>query len=106
MDTTGNELSMSRRALQLVTTLALAGFLFQAAPTFGASSQVPGEKGGGPIDVTADSLSVSDKGLKVEGVGNAEVKREGMTIKADKVSVNRETQDMEAAGNVSVDDPE
>ncbi|MGH7197816.1 MAG: LPS-assembly protein LptD, partial [Candidatus Omnitrophota bacterium] len=97
---------MSRRALQLVTALALAGSIFQTAPTFGASSQVPGQTGGGQIDVTADSLSVTDKGLKVEGKGNAEVKREGMTIKADQVSVNRETQDMEAAGNVSVDDPE
>ena len=97
---------MSRRALQLVTTLALAGSLFQIAPAFGASSQVPGQQGGEPIDVTADSLSVTDKGLKVQGKGNVELKREGMTLKADQLSVNRETQDMEATGNVSVDDPE
>jgi LPS-assembly protein len=97
---------MSRRALQLLITLAIAGGSFQTAPAFGASSQVPGQQSGGSIDVTADSLSVTDKGLKVQGKGNAEVKREGMTLKADQVSVNRETQDMEASGNVSIDDPE
>jgi LPS-assembly protein len=58
------------------------------------------------IHVTADSLSVSEQGTKLQGQGNVEVQREQMTLKADQVQIDRTTQDMEAVGNVFVDDPE
>ena len=58
------------------------------------------------IHFTADSLSVSEQGKQIEGQGNVEVQRDQMTIKGDQVRMNRETQDMEAVGNVFVDDPD
>src|SRR5262245_43821049 len=58
------------------------------------------------IHITADSLSVSDQGAKMQGQGNVEVQREQMTLKADQVQFDRTTKDMEAVGNVYLDDPE
>jgi LPS-assembly protein len=60
----------------------------------------------GPIDVTADKLSAEDGGVKIEASGNVEIKRDLTTIHADEVRVNRATQDIEAKGRISVDDPE
>src|SRR5215813_4238595 len=57
------------------------------------------------IDLTADSLSFEDGGKQVEAKGNVQLKREVMTLKGDEVRINRETNDMEAKGNVSLDDP-
>jgi LPS-assembly protein len=57
------------------------------------------------IDVTADSLSFEAGGTQVEAKGNVQIKREVMTLKADEVRINRETNDMEAKGKVSLDDP-
>jgi LPS-assembly protein len=57
------------------------------------------------IDVTADSLSFEGGGTQVEAKGNVQIKREVMTLKADEVRINRETNDMEAKGKVSLDDP-
>lgn len=59
-----------------------------------------------PINVTADKLSAGDGGSKIEASGNVEIKRQLTTLKAQDVSVNRETQDVEAKGKVSLDDPE
>ncbi len=59
-----------------------------------------------PINVTADKLSAGDGGSKIEATGNVEVKRQLTTLKAQDVSVDRQTQDVEAKGNVSLDDPE
>jgi LPS-assembly protein len=58
------------------------------------------------IDVTADKLSSSDGSNQIEASGNVEIKREGTTLKADEVRFNRATQDVEAKGKVTVDDPE
>ena len=58
------------------------------------------------INVTADRLSAQDGGNQIEASGNVEVKRQLTTLKADEVRVNRETQDVEAKGKVSMDDPE
>ncbi|HEY7319390.1 MAG TPA: LPS assembly protein LptD [Candidatus Binatia bacterium] len=57
------------------------------------------------IDVTADSLSFSNGGTQIDAKGNVQVTRQPTTLKADEVSVNRETNDMEAKGQVSLDDP-
>jgi len=43
---------------------------------------------------------------KIEATGNVEIKREQTTLKADEVRVDRQTQDVEAKGKVSMDDPE
>lgn len=81
--------------------------LLRAQPLFAAQAPRAGEpQPEQQIHVTADSLSVSGGGKELEGQGNVELQREQMTLKADQVWVNRETQDMEATGNVSVDDPE
>lgn len=58
------------------------------------------------IDVTADQLSVGDGGTQIEAKGDVVIKRQETTLKAEEVRVNRVTQDVEATGNVSVDDPE
>jgi LPS-assembly protein len=74
-----------------------------------ASAQVlqQGSQGSNePIAVTADKLSSGDGGARIEATGNVEVKRLETTLKAQEVIVNRVTQDVEAKGNVSLDDPE
>ena len=59
-----------------------------------------------PINLQADKLSSSDSGAQIEATGNVEVKREGTTLKADELRMNRTTQDVEAKGRVSLDDPQ
>jgi LPS-assembly protein len=58
------------------------------------------------IDITADKLSSGNGSNQIEASGNVEIKREGTTLKADEVRFNRATQDVEAKGKVTVDDPE
>jgi LPS-assembly protein len=58
------------------------------------------------INVTADKLSTADGSTQIEASGNVELKRQEMTLKGDQVRFNRATQDVDAKGNVSVDDPE
>jgi len=94
-------------AKSIILGLLIFLALLRVQPLFAAQ----GGRAGEPppeqqIHVTADSLSVSDGGKQLEGQGNVELQREEMTLKADQVSVNRETQDMEATGHVSVDDPQ
>jgi LPS-assembly protein len=82
--------------------LILAAGLLSGAPLFGAEAPKPQEQ----IHMTADSLTMSEKGTEIEGQGNVEFKRQEMILKADRVWANRETNDMQAIGNVSVADPE
>lgn len=58
------------------------------------------------INVTADKLSSGDGSNQIDASGNVEVKRGETTLKAEDVRVNRATQDIEAKGKVSLDDPE
>ena len=58
------------------------------------------------INLQADKLSSSDSGNEIEATGNVEIQREGTTIKADELRMNRSTQDVEAKGRVMLDDPE
>lgn len=67
-----------------------------------AQSGTPEEQ----INVTADSLSLGDGGTRIEATGNVQINREQTTLKADEVRVNRQTQDVEAKGRISLDDPE
>ena len=67
------------------------------------------QRGSGPgdqINVTADKLSVSESGTQIEASGNVEIERQGTTLKAEQINVNRTTQDIEAKGKISLDDPE
>lgn len=82
-------------------------FLFlEASPSSAQILQGGSQSSNEPINVTADKLSSGDGGSKIEASGNVEIKRQVTTLKAQDVSVNRETQDVEAKGNVSLDDPE
>ncbi len=74
----------------------------QAAST----TQTSAAKEGKEINVTADSLTVKEKGKTIEAKGNVEIRREDMTLKADEVRVNRTTQEVEAKGKVSLDSPQ
>src|SRR6266545_3052289 len=58
------------------------------------------------INVTADKLTTGNGSNQIEATGNVEIKRGGMKLKADEVRMNRVTQDTEAKGKVTVDDPE
>src|SRR5712692_5182558 len=77
-----------------------------ATPTWAQFKQRSASGDGQGIDVTADKLSAGNGGTKIEATGNVEIKRQEMTLKADEVRVDRETQDVEAKGRVSLDDPE
>ncbi|MGE5305244.1 MAG: LPS-assembly protein LptD [Alphaproteobacteria bacterium] len=81
-------------------------WLVLAHPAWAQVLQMGSQSSNQPIAVTADKLSSGDGGTKIEASGNVEVKRELTTLKAQDVTVNRETQDVEAKGNVSLDDPE
>jgi len=80
--------------------------LFQAAPLLGQTAQPTEPKGDEEIEITADSLSVSEAGTEVEAKGNVVIRREGTVLRAEEVRVNRVTQEAEMRGRVSVDDPE
>ena len=58
-----------------------------------------------PINLKADRLS-STGANEIEAGGDVEIKREGTTLRADEVRFNHATQEVEAKGKVSVDDPE
>ena len=58
------------------------------------------------INLTADQLTSGEGSNQIEASGNVEIRREGTTLKADEVRFNRATQDIEARGKVTVDDPE
>ena len=90
--------SFGIRALWAVVAISCAAHAWgQATPDAKSDAQ--------KIDVTADSLSFGDGGTQIEAKGNVEIKREVMTLKADEVRINRETNEMEAKGRVSLDDP-
>lgn len=58
------------------------------------------------ITVSADKLSTGNGSNVIEASGNVEIKREATTLKADEVRFNRATQDAEAKGRVTLEDPE
>ena len=73
-----------------------------------AAEVVPqaGPEKSGEINVTADKISAANGANQIEASGNVEIKRQEMTLKAGEVRFNRQTQEVEASGRVSVDDPE
>ena len=98
-------MTLEKRTYVLAAGVAI--FLSLAGAGRGAQLITRGAQGTtNEINITADKLSTGDGSNQIEATGNVEIKREGMTLKADEVRVNRETQDMEAKGKVSVDDPD
>lgn len=94
--------------MKATIAVILAGALVAlGAPRALSQTSQPGSRGvPREINVTADSLSVGEAGTQIEAQGNVEIKREQTTLRADEVRVNRVTQDVEAKGKISVDDPE
>jgi LPS-assembly protein len=86
----------------LVGTVLIVAGLGRAAQVTSPGAQDPSSE----INVTADKLTTGNGANQIEATGNVEIKRGGMTLKADEVRMNRATQDTEAKGNVTVDDPE
>jgi LPS-assembly protein len=80
--------------------------IFWVIPLWGQSIQPDTKSESEKIDVSADRLSIGDGGKQIDAEGNVQIKRQQMTLKAEEVRINRETQDMEAKGNISLDDPE
>lgn len=72
----------------------------------GAQTTQRSSGAGDQINVTADKLSVGESGTQIEATGNVEIERQGTTLKAEQIRVNRTTQDVEATGKISLDDPE
>jgi len=95
--------------LRLILIIAAGSALTPLAFFVRASQAAQPGLGGNPaaaIELQADKLSSSDNGNLIEATGNVEVKREGTTVKANELRMNRETQDIEAKGRVMLDDPE
>ena len=86
----------------LVGTILIVAGLGRAAQVISRGGQDPSSE----INVTADKLSSGNGSNQIEATGNVEIKRGGMTLKADEVRMNRATQDTEAKGKVTLDDPE
>ncbi|HEY3154823.1 MAG TPA: LPS assembly protein LptD [Candidatus Binatia bacterium] len=86
----------------LVGAVFIVAGLGRAAQVISRGGQDPSSE----INVTADKLSSGNGSNQIEATGNVEIKRGGMTLKADEVRMNRATQDTEAKGKVTLDDPE
>lgn len=84
---------------QLIRLFAVsAGFLIAAFPSYSQSTAAPVERP--PLDIVADSLEYfAEKNLMV-GSGNVEVRDRGDTLSADYMSVQTDTMDIYARGNV------
>ena len=96
---------MKPRKILLINVLALWCWL---GGPYRGQAQTTQSSGGAEnqINVTADKLSVSERGTQIEATGNVEIERQGTTLKAEQINVNRTTQDIEATGKISLDDPE
>jgi LPS-assembly protein len=96
---------MKPRKILLINILALWCWLIGP---YRGQAQTTRSSGGADdqINVTADKLSVSESGTQIEASGNVEIERQGTTLKAEQINVNRTTQDIEATGKISLDDPE
>ena len=99
-------LPMTRKPVLAIALLSAASwivaFSVRAAQVSGPGGQSPASE----INLTADKLETGNGSNQIEASGNVEIKREGTTLKADEVRFNRATEDVEAKGKVTVDDPE
>ena len=86
----------------LIATVVVLACPARAAQVVSRGAQDPSTE----INVTADKITAEDGSNRIEALGNVEIKRGAMTLKADEARMNRATQDTEAKGKVTVDDPE
>jgi len=93
-----------RKSFSIQAVLPIVAILC-GAPSWGQAVRPDAKSEAEKIDVTSDSLSFGDGGTQIEAKGNVQIKRQPMTLKADEVQINRETNEMEAKGRVSLDDP-
>src|SRR5262245_2735702 len=93
------------RGIIRLLLLAFAGMIFVTASQWSHAAE-PSAKTETEIDVTADKMSTAEGTTQIEATGAVVIKRQDMTLKADEVHFNRSTQDVDAKGNVAVDDPE
>ena len=93
-----------RKSFYIQAVLPIVAILC-GAPSWGQALRPDAKSEAEKIDVTSDSLSFGDGGTQIEAKGNVQIKRQPMTLKADEVRINRETNEMEAKGQVSLDDP-
>lgn len=93
-----------RKSFYIQAVLPIVGILW-GAPSWGQSVRSDAPSDTKEIDVSADSLSFGSGGTQIEAKGSVQIKRQPMTLKADEVRINRETNEMEAKGRVSLDDP-
>jgi lipopolysaccharide export system protein LptA len=94
---------MSKRCFRNSVLLVLSLFLAGAA----AEGAGPAEGKREPIVITSDSMKAAELDDTVEFVGNVTLKKEGMTLYSDKVTVFYDTRtkgirEIEAQGNVVV----
>src|SRR5262249_52111542 len=95
---------MNNHALSLLALMGIV--IFAGAPALAQLKQPDAGGTGQGMQVTADKLTSESGGEKIEATGNVEIKRQQTTIKTGQVGVDRQTQDVEAKGKVSLDDPE
>ena len=93
-----------RKSFYIQAVLPIVAILC-GAPSWGQAVRPDAPSDTKEIDVTADSLSFGDGGTQIEAKGSVQIKRQPTTLKADEVRINRETNEMEAKGQVSLDDP-
>ena len=93
-----------RKSFSIQAVLPIVAILC-GAPSWGQALRPDAKSEAEKIDITSDSLSFGDGGTQIEAKGNVQIKRQPMTLKADEVRINRETNEMEAKGQVSLDDP-
>jgi len=96
---------MAVRRVYAALGLGLALAIFPALPLWGEGA-APAQEERKEIQVTADTLSVSEKGRVVEAQGGVEVRRAETVLKADQVRVDHATGEVEARGKVLLEDPE
>jgi len=92
------------KSFYIQAILAMVAILC-VTPAWGQAPRPDAKSEAEKIDVTSDSLSFGGGGTQIEAKGNVQIKRLPMTLKADEVRINRETNEMEAKGRVSLDDP-
>lgn len=66
------------------------------SPRLGATAPLSGE---GPLDLKADNVGGYANG-EVEAVGNAELRRGGLTVRADRLRYSQDSEEVEAVGDV------
>ena len=93
-----------RKSFYIQAVLPIVAILC-GAPSWGQALRPDAKSEAEKIDITSDSLSFGDGGTQIEAKGNVQIKRQPTTLKADEVRINRETNEMEAKGQVSLDDP-